>query len=129
VRIILTPASLSYAIRQITAAADGQHEIELRQRKRTLDQNSKLWACLQDIAEQVVWYGSKLTAEEWKDVFSAALKRSKVVPGIEGGFVVVGQHTSRMTKAEFSELLEMILAFGADKGVVWSEEGRARVSG
>lgn len=88
---------------------------------RSLDQNSKLWPMLQDISKQVDWYGNKLTDEEWKDVFSAALKKQKVVPGLDGGFVVCGQRTSKMTKREFSDLIEIMYAFGADKGVVWSE--------
>ena len=61
----------------------------------------------------------KLT-DEWKDVFSAALKKQKVVPGLDGGFVVCGQSTSRMSKREFSDLVELIYAFGAERGVVFS---------
>jgi hypothetical protein len=76
---------------------------------------------LTDVSRQVEWYGKKLTEWEWKDVFTAALKKSKVVPGIDGGFVVLGQHTSSMSKSDFSELIELIYSFGADKGVVWSD--------
>lgn len=72
---------------------------------------------LADISAQVDWYGQKLTSEEWKDVFSASLKRTKVVPGLDGGFVVCGQSTSKMTKAEMCELQELMEAFGAEKDV------------
>ena len=61
------------------------------------------------------WYGQKLTAEEWKDVLTAALKKEKVVPGINGGFVVLGQRTSKMSKDEFSELIELTHAFMAER--------------
>ncbi len=88
---------------------------------RSLEQNAKLWACLHDVSQQVVWHGQKLTADNWKDIFSAALKRAKIVPGLDGGFVVCGQSTSKMGKREFSELLELMMAFGAEHGVVWSE--------
>lgn len=84
---------------------------------RTLDQNAKLWALLSEVSDQVEWYGQKLTAEEWKDVFSAALKRQKVVPGLDGGFVVCGQRTSKIGKKEFSDLIELINAFSAERGV------------
>ena len=80
---------------------------------------------LSEIAAQVDWYGHKLTAEEWKDVFSASLKRTKVVPGLDGGFVVCGQSTSRMSKAEMSELQTLVESFGAERDVVfkiWSDE-------
>ena len=92
---------------------------------RSLAQNSRLWAMLTDISRQVDWYGNKLTPEEWKDVFSAALKKQKVIPGLDGGFVVCGQRTSRMTRAEMSELQELMAAFGAERGVVFHDEWEA----
>jgi hypothetical protein len=76
-----------------------------------------MWANLEDIAQQVVWYGVKLTKDEWKDVLTAALKKQKVVPGIEGGFVVIGARTSKMTVSEMTELIELSTAFGTQQGV------------
>lgn len=87
---------------------------------RSLDQNAALWAMLSDVSDQVEWYGNQLKPEEWKHVFTAALKRYKVVPGLDGGFVAVGMSTSAMSKREFSELLELIQAFGNERGVRWS---------
>jgi len=84
---------------------------------RSLEQNRMMWANLEDIAQQVVWYGVKLTKEEWKDVLTAALKKQKVVPGIEGGFVVLGARTSKMTVPEMTELIELSTAFGTQQGV------------
>lgn len=94
-------------------------------RTRSLEANAAMWATLNDIAEQVDWYGQRLTAEEWKDVFTAALHKSKVVPGIDGGFVVLGLRTSKMSQRQMGELLDLIGAFGADKGVQWSNEAAA----
>jgi hypothetical protein len=98
-------------------AGDQRLTLEIRPEKRSDAQNKRLWAMLSDISAQVDWYGQKLTSEEWKDVFSASLKRTKVVPGLDGGFVVCGQSTSKMTKAEMCELQELMEAFGAEKGV------------
>ena len=84
---------------------------------RTLEQNALMWAMLADISAQVDWYGQRLTSEEWKDVFSASLKRQNVVPGLDGGFVVCGQRTSKMTKGEMSDLVELMNAFCAERGV------------
>ena len=84
---------------------------------RSLNQNRMMWANLEDIAQQVVWYGVKLTKEEWKDVLTAALKKQKVVPGIEGGFVMIGARTSKMTVPEMTELIELSTAFGTQQGV------------
>ena len=91
--------------------------VEVRAETRSLEQNARLWAMLEDIARQVDWYGQKLTKDEWKDVFSASLKRTKVVPGLDGGFVVCGQSTSKMTIAEMCEMQELMEAFGAQRGV------------
>ena len=107
------------ACREILAAPEG-YVVTLAEPTRTLDQNSLLWPLLTEVSKQVDWYGNKLTADEWKDVFSAALKKQKVVPGLDGGFVVCGQSTSRMSKREFSDLVELIYAFGAERGVVSS---------
>lgn len=104
----------------ILQAPEG-HVVTIKPPTRSLEQNAKLWPMLQDVSRQVEWYGQHLTDEEWKDVFSAALKKQKVVPGIDGGFVVCGRRTSTMSKADFSELVELIYAFGAQQGVKWSE--------
>lgn len=94
--------------------------IEIKPATRSLEQNSRLWAMLSEISEQVDWYGRKLTEEEWKSVFTAALKKQEVVPGLDGGFVVLGQSTRKMTKAEMCDLQTLMEAFGAEKGVRFS---------
>lgn len=84
---------------------------------RTLQANSAMWALLTDISKQVDWHGEKLTPENWKDLFSACLKKQRSVVGIEGGFVVLGARTSRMSKEEMSDLLELMNAFAAEHDV------------
>lgn len=103
----------------------GPVAIELQRPTRSLDQNRKLWPMLQDISRQVIWHGQRLTREEWKDVLTASLKGQKCVPGIESGLVFFGTRTSTMSKAEFSELIELIYSFGAERGVQWSEPAQA----
>lgn len=91
--------------------------------KRSIPQNAKLWACLTEISEQVEWYGQNLSPDDWKDILTAALKKARVVPNIDGnGFVALGLRSSQMTKEEFSNLLELALAFGAQHGVRFSDD-------
>lgn len=104
------------AAQAVQDAPDG-HVITISEPTRNLSQNALMWALLSDVAEQVDWHGNKLTPDEWKDVFSAAIHKQKVVPGIDGGFVVCGQRTSKMSKAEFSEMVELIQAFAAQQDV------------
>lgn len=91
--------------------------------KRTLPQNDALWAALTDVSIQVPWHGQKLTPDDWKSIFTAALKRElRMVPNLDGdGFVLLGASTSDMSRGELSDLLELIKAKGAEWGVVWSE--------
>lgn len=107
---------------QIKAYLMAGHRLQfsVKPQTRSLEQNARLWAMLTDISEQVEWYGRKLTPENWKHVFTAALKKQDVVPGLDGGFVVLGQSTSKMTKSEMADLQTLMEAFGADKGVKFS---------
>jgi len=95
--------------------------LALTEETRSTEQNAKMWATLGEIANQVDWYGQKLTSEEWKWVLSASLKKQRAVQGIDGGFVVLGQSTSKMTIAEMSEMIELALAFGTQQGVSFDD--------
>jgi hypothetical protein len=94
-----------------------RYTVEVKEAGRSNEQNARMWAMLGDVSKQVVWHGRKLTPEEWKHVFSASLKRQDVVPGLDGSFVVLGLSTSKMTVREMSDLMELIQAFGAQRGV------------
>lgn len=110
------------ACQAVAEAPDG-YTVTLAEPTRNLEQNAKLWASLADISEQVVWHGKRLSPEDWKHVFTASLRKLTVVPNLDGtGFVALGLSTSRMTKREFSDLIELIAAFGAEHGVMWSNE-------
>ena len=88
---------------------------------RSLEQNALMWSRLTDIAEQVKWHGRTLSAEDWKAVFTASLRSLIVVPNLDStGFVALGMSTSQMNKQEFSDLLALIEAFGAEREVRWT---------
>lgn len=90
---------------------------------RGLDQNAALWPVLQAFSEQLEWpvngSMSRLTADEWKTILSAAWRREsvRVAPGIDGGMVMLGERTSKLSKREFSELLDFVHATAATRGV------------
>ncbi len=111
------------AIKWIRGLPDGTR-VEFKGPRRSLDANALLWARLADISAQVVWYGQKLSGEDWKDVLSASLRKARVVPGIDPGtYVPLGMRTSDMSKAEFGMLLDLVEAFASEQGVVWSDSG------
>ena len=46
---------------------------------------------------------------------------SVLFQGIDGGFVGLSKRSSRLNKEEFSQLIEVIYAFGAERNVAWAE--------
>lgn len=110
------------AIQQLPANPDKPLQVTIQEDTRSLAQNRMLWACLRDVSEQVIWYGRKMDNESWKHVFSASLKKQETVPGIDGGFVVLGQSTSKMRVGEMRDLITLIHAFGAERNIKFSDE-------
>lgn len=95
--------------------------------KRTLDQNSKLWAMLTDVSTQLAWHGQRLSPDDWKLVFLSSLKQEmRIVPNIDGnGFVQLGRSSSDLSKEEMGDLFEIIEAFCAKHGVKLHQEEMA----
>lgn len=103
------------------AAPDGC-VVTFKEPSRSLEQNARMWAMLSDVSQQVDWYGKKLTPEDWKTVFTASLRNTRVVPTIDGdGFVPLGMSTSKMSIKEMTALMDLIDAFGAERNVQFSE--------
>lgn len=93
--------------------------MELRETKRSLPQNARLHAMITTIASEVEWHGQKLSVADWKLLFMDALNRElRVVPNLDGtGFVQLGRRTSRTTVAECGDLMTLVEAFAAKRGV------------
>lgn len=102
--------------------------IEFKAAKRSIDQNSKMWAMLTEVAVQLPWHGIKLSPDDWKLIFLDSLKRElRMVPNIDGsGFVNLGRSSSDLSKAEMADLITLIEAFGASHGVVFRDQEMAQ---
>jgi hypothetical protein len=101
------PMSRRNAIQAVQDAPDG-FAVSIGEQTRNLDQNAAMWPILDAFSEQLQWpvngKMTTLTAEEWKDILSAAFrKEQRVAMGLDGGFVMLGQRTSKFGKREFSE--------------------------
>lgn len=93
---------------------------------RSLEANRKMWAMLNDLSKQVEWpvdgLVQKITAEEWKDILTAATKSElRMAAGVNGGVVFLGVRTSKMTIKQMNDLIEYLYAFGSERDVIWSE--------
>lgn len=110
------------AMAAVADAPDG-YKVTISEPARSLDQNCALWGMLQAFSEQLEWpvngRMTKLTAEEWKDITSAAFRRetTRIAMGLDGGTVMLGCRTSKMSKREFSDYLEFLHATAAARGV------------
>ena len=107
-------------------------EVEVSPPKRTLSQNRKMWPLLHDLSFQVVWFGEKYDEEDWKDLITALVAKTKkeeqrTAPGIGGGVVMFGQRTSKMRVAQMVEVIEAIYWFGTQQGVTFSEQSRNEI--
>ena len=97
--------------------------VEFKESKRSTDQNSRLWALLTEVARQLPWHGVRLTAEDYKLLFMDALNQEmRLVPNLNNnGFTNLGRSSSKLTKAEFGDLMTLIEEFGARHGVKFNE--------
>lgn len=106
--------------------------VEWKPPRRSNDQNGLLHVLITHVANQVPWGGRRRSVEAWKDIFTAALVTTEhdleVVPGINGGFVLLGLHTSGLSKEQASNLIEMIYEFGARHGVNFGDEARSEAA-
>lgn len=113
------------ALRWITQAPPGTR-VEFKKPVRSIPQNDLMWARLTEISRHVTWYERKLSPDDWKDIFTAALRSPRAVPNLDGtGFVVLGQRTSDMSVEEMTNLLDLIDAFAAERGVSWPWDNAA----
>lgn len=120
--VIRDPEDRRDAERLVARTMPGDR-IEFKRSRRSLPQNDRMWAMLTEIARQLPWHGVKLAPDDWKLIFLDALKREvRVVPALDGrGFVNLGRSSSDLSKEEMSDLMELIAAFGAEHGVVFSD--------
>ena len=109
------------AIEWINRAPPGW-TVEFKPPTRNLDQNKRLWAFIDDIADQKEWAGKKRDSESWKALFLAALRGQELVPNLDGnGFVALHMRSSELSPSEFSDLLALVEAWGAQNGVHFTD--------
>ena len=103
--------------------------VNVREATRSNEQNAKMHAMISDIARAKP-EGRTLSTDKWKCLLMAyAGFTFEWEPGIDGnGVVPVGFKSSKLTKQEFSDLIEAIYEYGARHGVEWSEPSEARAA-
>lgn len=90
--------------------------MEIREPTRSDEQNRALWSLLGQIQKaRPVHNGVQMDTETWKCLFMHALGREvRFVPTLDGSSMLpLGLRSSKLTKREFSDLIELILAWCA----------------
>lgn len=111
------------ALACVAEAPEG-YAVTVAEPARNLEQNAAQWPILEAFAAQKRWPVNGelvyMTAEEWKDVLTAAFQREQIrlAQGLDGGVVMLGMRTSKFTKARFSEWLDFLNATAAMRGVI-----------
>jgi hypothetical protein len=95
-------------------------------------QNDRFHAMIDDVAAQIQWRDVfqrpiKMTRENWKRFFLQMFKRETlIVPNEDGtGFYDLGVRSSELSVSEMSDCMELIAAFGAERGVKFKEPADA----
>lgn len=107
----------------------------------TRDQQKRLNAMCGDLERQVLLHphgryvnwreavcdgARRLDKDSWRWIFCGTYKGWKTVPAIEGaGFVMLGASSRDLTVEEAGDVMTMIEAFGAERGVQWTDPKEA----
>jgi hypothetical protein len=121
--VILSGWSSVAKAKQLIDKAPPGAVVNVRPASRTNAQNDRMWAMLGDISRAKP-EGRNLPPDIWKAIFMAACgHKVRFEPTLDGdGVIPIGFRSSRLTKAEMSELIEAILAYGALHGVEFGDE-------
>lgn len=111
--MILSGHSRHRAKALIDRAPDG-FVLNIKQPTRTSAQNNLMWQFLSDISRAKP-EGRTLTADVWKALFMHALDHStRFEMALDGkGMVPVGFRSSRLSKEQMSDLIEVIREYAA----------------
>jgi hypothetical protein len=121
----LTPGARQAAHQWVDKALDNWTPgkpwlLEIREPKRTDEQNAAMWGLLAQITKQrPVHNGRPMTSDLWKSVFMDALGHEvDYVGSLDGTRIFpLGHRSSHLTKAQMSDLLELMLAWCAEQGL------------
>jgi hypothetical protein len=98
--------------------------IEIKQSKRSTEQNAMFHSLIDKINKAMAAVGSTWTADDWKRLLidqwahDTNRKIGKVCPSLDGERIVqLGLQSHKFTTTESSEFIEFLLAWSALKGI------------
>lgn len=124
--VVKHPADRNLIARWAGQVPDGTR-VEFKKPKRSLPQNDRMWAMLTDIAQQKEHAGRKYTPDQWKVLFLHACGREvQFIPALDGStFIPWGRSSSDLSKEEMTALIDFMMAWGVENGVVFHDDERS----
>lgn len=131
IQITITTGNLRAAMREVwelvcRGIRAGDVVVTLGRKKRSNDQNAKMWPMLTDISRHVLLEGNKYKPEQWKVILIKHWSNQsgvgvELLPEYGGGGLFYAASSSKLNKRQFSELIEVLYQVGAEEKVPWSE--------
>jgi len=119
--VILRGQSQRDLAKRLIDAAPVDAVVNVKPPTRNKDQNALMWVLLGDISRAKP-RGKRFTPDEWKARAMQALGwEVRFLETMDGnGFFPYGHSSSKLTKAQFSDLITFLYAFGDQEGIKWS---------
>lgn len=116
---ITSRGELETAFREIAKLPYG-YMLKASERTRTDEQNRLLWPCLKAFEDQATIRGQTFRDHQWKSILMEALgHEQEILPSLDGSrWFAAGLRSSQLGVKEFSDLIELINAEAAERGVI-----------
>jgi hypothetical protein len=100
------------------------HRIEVKEPRRSDEQNDRFWAMLGDIARQATINGKRYEPDQWKCVFMKAMgKEAQFLPTLDGNsFFPTGFRSSDLSVREMSDLQTFMEAWAAENNIILKDQ-------
>lgn len=123
-RVALTTDAAKKRAVSLIQRAPANWLVELREQRRSDDQNSLMWSLIEDIRKHEP-DGRVHTREDWKIILMASLFKDgeglRVLHDVDGRPFLDGYRTSTLTVSQMADFLTFIIAFGDRHGVRWTK--------
>lgn len=121
--LILSNQNVRERAHKLIDSAPDRAVMTISEPRRSNEASAKMWAMLGDIAKAKP-QGRDYPAETWKCLVLDDLGyKAKWVPSLDGeGVVNTGYRSSRLTKAQMSDVIERLYQFAAENGIALSEK-------
>lgn len=108
------------ALQAVRSAPNG-FVVQIKEPKRSTDQNSLMWTLLTELARAQP-EGRRWPVETWKAAFMHFLGHQVMfAEGLDGsGPFPIGFRSSQLTKKQMTDLIDCILSYGGQHGVTFS---------